>query len=632
MSLAGLIPFFAFLITFLALGNRWPELGWRRAFLRAAVLWGAAAVVLTKILSLSAAVRPSYLLAGWMALTTLVAIDLARTLRERGSLDLPSFVWPQDVPARVALVAVLMVVVITGLVAWIAPPNTWDSLNYHMSRVAHWAQLGAVRHYATGIEVQNNMPPGAELLVLNFYVLAGSDRLANLVQWFAMIVSLFGVAQLAGQLGAQPRGRWLAVVFAATLPMGIVQASSTMTDYVVGMWALAGAVEALAIWTAGDDRRGAAAYFGLAAGLAILAKPTAFAYLAPLALMAGLGLARRSDTRMAVRSVMAMGGLALALNLGHFARNLATYGHPISPTSRIAEHRSPLLGGRALISNLLRNAALHAGTPSPHINKALALAVHGVHNLMRLDVNDPRTTATGEFKVGLPTTNENRAGNPLHFWLSLPLFGLVLLRPRYRALRSYAVAAALTFVAFSLLFKWQAFGSRYHLPFFLLVAPLFGTVMGSLLRRSLRLALIVGLFAACLPWLLGIDSRPVLPRPDQPSVVSASRPELYFTNAPYLQRPYREMTTLLQAAQCHDIGISMVGGGLEYPLWALLGAPDADLRLEWLVAGTPSEIYRDPSYQPCAVICQHCTESEIYAGLPLAYERTEFRLFMDTSD
>ena len=38
----------------------------------------------------------------------------------------------------------------TLAIALTAPPNTWDSMTYHMSRVWHWAQNQTVSHYPTG--------------------------------------------------------------------------------------------------------------------------------------------------------------------------------------------------------------------------------------------------------------------------------------------------------------------------------------------------------------------------------------------------------------------------------------------------------------------------------------------------
>jgi len=148
-------------------------------------------------------------------------------------VQLPCWKLPSGWLDRTLLLGVVVIVLVTGLLAWLVPPQTWDSLNYHLSRVAQWAQERAVRHFATGIEVQNSMPPGAEMAILQFYVLVGGDRLASFVEWFAMVGCLMGVSLVAMQLGAGFIGQLVAVVFTATLPMGITQASSTVTDYVL---------------------------------------------------------------------------------------------------------------------------------------------------------------------------------------------------------------------------------------------------------------------------------------------------------------------------------------------------------------------------------------------------------------
>ena len=116
-----------------------------------------------------------------------------------------------------------------------------------MSRVAHWAQQNGVQHFATGIEVQNNMAPGAEFLVLHSYVLSASDNWVNFISWFAMVGSAIGVSWIAHQLGSGRRGQLLAAVFVITLPMGIAESTSTMTDFVVTFWLVCVAGESLEV-------------------------------------------------------------------------------------------------------------------------------------------------------------------------------------------------------------------------------------------------------------------------------------------------------------------------------------------------------------------------------------------------
>jgi hypothetical protein len=75
----------------------------------------------------------------------------------------------------------------TLVIALVAAPNTWDSMTYHLPRVAHWAANGSVAHYPTSIDRQLWQPPFGEYLVRLAYVACGGDRLANLPAWLAAI-------------------------------------------------------------------------------------------------------------------------------------------------------------------------------------------------------------------------------------------------------------------------------------------------------------------------------------------------------------------------------------------------------------------------------------------------------------
>jgi 4-amino-4-deoxy-L-arabinose transferase-like glycosyltransferase len=122
--------------------------------------------------------------------------------------------------------------------ALIAPPNTHDSLQYHMSRVMHWIVNHSVDFYATSIDRQLWMPPFAEYSILHLYLLAGNDWFVNLVQWFSMAGSVVAVTLIAGQIGVKPRGQWFAALFTLTLPIGILQSTSTQTDYAAAFWTM----------------------------------------------------------------------------------------------------------------------------------------------------------------------------------------------------------------------------------------------------------------------------------------------------------------------------------------------------------------------------------------------------------
>ncbi len=631
------LPLITFLIILFTLHNLRPEQDIRRLFLWCAVSWGVYAVFSVEILSLVNGVTTANLATIWLVPLLLLVLFLFRLVRKGHKLSIPRFGKPQG-RAEIGLwIGISLVLFLTALVAWKSPPQTWDSLNYHMSRVAHWAQQSAVRHYATGIEVQNNMSPGAEILVLHTYVLSASDGWVNFIQWFAMLGSVVGVSWIANQIGAGRLGQLLASVFVITIPMGIAEATSTMTDYVVSFWLVAVAAESLKIL------RNKISWTGLlllasASGLAILSKPTAYAFLLPFAIMVGWQLFRRFPFRKVLGFALMAFIVVFLLNVGHFARNFQIYANPIGPDDRINHHANQLLSVRGLVSNLVRNTAMHLQTPSPHVNKAIALSVQWLHQGMGLDVNDARTTIESRFKVTVPRMNENTVGNPLHATLILILFGIILWRRKRLKQHVIAYAAILFGMAliFSFMFKWQIFGTRYQLPFFVLFAPLFGVLLGNQRRRNSAISIGFALLIGSLPWLLSIDSRPIVPAEGRTlvdSIFKESQINLLFANGNYLKEPARDVIIKISEAECLEIGLVLAGNSLEYPFWTLLGAPQEDLHLEWIVEDTYSSVLAHEDFDPCAIICEDCLfKDDTFRGLRLVHSRAPYSLYLKVDE
>jgi hypothetical protein len=628
-----LLPLFAFIGFFLVLKDVGPDADWRACFLRAGLIFGVYATLVLEVLSFFQGVTPLNLSVVWL-IPLLGSIGYL-VYRFRKGYRIGSFKWTLsgDRFSYLLFVGILIILILTAFVAWKTPPQTWDSLNYHMSRVAHWAQQKAVRHYPTGIEVQNNMPPGAEFLVLHSYVLSQGDHWVNFIQWFAMLGSLIGVSQIAQQLGSDRRGQLLSAVFAATIPMGIVQASSTMTDYVLSFWLVCVASEAIRMHQYKVDIQGVA-FISFGAGLAILTKPTSYAFLLPFALWALWSLIRKRNWKQAITSGLLAMILISSILAGHFTRNDLLYGNPIGPTDRFDQHANQLLDHRGLISNLVRNVSLHIRTPSPHVNKGFAVMIQKLHQWIGLDVNDPRTTAWGKFKISTPSTHEILTGNPLHALLILGTIVAIIWKRRRlpSGLLLYASLVLFSFILFSYLYKWLIFGSRLQLPFFLAYAPVTGFLMGRLKKGRVGEWIGVLLFLGSLPWLFSIETRPILPDPERSpveSVLTESRLNLLFSSSSYLIEPARDMVIRIEEAGCTQVGLMLTGNGAEYPFWSMLKAPRPDLRIEWIVSDTFSEVLSDPTFKPCAMICENCQiQSQIFRGLPAVFERAPYRLYL----
>lgn len=628
------LPFIVWFLIFLGLLAAMPRLAWQRAAMRAAMLAAVYAILSIEVLGLFRAVTRLGLGIAWTVATIGAGIFVAVVWKKRGMLRPDRRAIPGNAAEWLLAAGVFLVLAITAIVAFLAPPQTWDSLNYHMSRVAHWAQEAAVVPFATGIEVQNSMPPGAEMLVLHLYVLGAGDRFANFVQWSAMLMSLVAVSFIAGQLGLSRTGRWMASFVAATIPMGIVQSSSTMTDYVVACWLTCGLAELLAMKRDGDWRI-SASFLALAAGLAILTKPTALAVLIPLAIAAAVRLFKIAGPRVVVKWGLVALAVVIIINSGYIARCISLYGYPYGDPRRVEAHINQVIGLRPLVSNLLRNVSFQLGTPWPLVNYVNYRVVVFLHDLMHISPTDPQTTAHGQFAVIKSTTHEDLVANPLHTLLLmasvLAIFVKRRQRPRIISLMTGLVVGSV--LCYALLYKFTNFGSRLILPIYLISAPLLAYWLMREIPSKIGYLGIGCMAFVAIPFLLWQRSRPLLsvnPNAYVSSVWTEPRETLYFANGQHLPRPYSEMASDIKNANCQRVGLMLAGNGAEYPLWVLLGAPDDTLEIEWIIGDrAPSASYRDQAFEPCALICERCPEEwDAFRELPLHGRYSGFRLFL----
>lgn len=168
--------------------------GWspRSAMLAAAVLWAVTLTAMTELLSFFRALSPGSLAGAWgvVLVCTIAAWLSARQPSRSGTERQERQVGirkPVRLPPKEATCVVGIGLILSGtlLTALVAAPNNWDSMTYHMARVAHWSQNQSVAHYPTSIPRQLYLGPGAEFVILHFQILTGGDRLANVIQWLS---------------------------------------------------------------------------------------------------------------------------------------------------------------------------------------------------------------------------------------------------------------------------------------------------------------------------------------------------------------------------------------------------------------------------------------------------------------
>jgi len=601
--------------------------------LRAAIIWGGMIVASSELLSLLKSVTLLWLSLFWatslLATIGWLVVEIIRG-RRLPRFQKPSFGSPFE---KVLWVLTLLMVIGVLFVSLKAPVQTYDSLSYHMSRVAHWAQNRSVGIYSTGIERQNEMGPFAEYTVLHLYILQRGDQLVNLVDWLAYLGCILASVFIAGRLGAGRRGQLAAAVAAAGLPMAISQASSTMTDIVVAFWTMCVIAEVTSAMAARQATWRHWLYLAGATGLAILTKSTAFAFVLPFLIWFGIISLRAQGLRRTAARTLPFLAIVIAVNLAFWVRNDVTFGTPLGSPQLLQLHANKIITPGVLVSNVVRNLSLNLGTPSATINHFTVAVIAKLHKLAGMNVEDPRTTFNGQFSITNQVLMEDRTGNPFQLILITVAAVFVFLNKKISTpVRGYTLAAISTYLLFSIGNTYQVFGSRLQVPFFLLAAPLLGLIVG-LWRPWISLAAGYLLLLAGLPWLFSLQSRPILPIPGQTipqSILSMSREELYFTNVGGISSAEKGIVKRIRAAACTQIGLMLGGDDPEYLWWVLLGAPNPQLRIEWLVSGTPSAVYADPSFKPCAVICKSCAAAGLktVSGLPLQFQSGDLSLFL----
>ena len=565
----GLICIIAFSLLVKAIGQRsiareaegHPSL--RACLVDAALLWATWVLLLTELLSLAYLLQFAAVLTAWIATCGVLIFLVRRGLgsgvgsdrsgKHSAEIHAKPLSFPLGLPRDALSIGIiaasLIFIAVAGIMAVFSPPNDPDTLSYHLSRQIYWLQQGSLDHFRTSNDRQIMMPPLAEIIGMHFMLLSGGDSWANLPQWFAYLLAGSCASLIARDLGAGRRGQLLAAFFVFTIPTAFHQASNAKNDLILGFFLLALSWRAIN-FARRPETLGTSKWqwtlVGLNLGLVWMTKGTGLLYGIPPMLWIGIVLLKQMRVQ-ACKPIAIISLLGSLLSIGHYHRNYSWYGSPFGNSEKegydlVNETVSP----GALVSNALRNVAMHLGTPNAALNEMTEHTVRRMHAALGLDPDDPATTYWEEaFDVFYYPRVETRASAPIHVLMlfALPLAALLFRLKLSRIQWGYCFLPLGCFLLFSVVVKWQPWHPRLHLPFLCLVAPLAAIVLPHFKRPRLTCLVGAGLALIAAVPALASKNRPVF---HPKNIFNQDRVETLFSSQAHLRNAHLEMYDLIE--------------------------------------------------------------------------------------
>ncbi len=477
---------------------------------------------------------------------------------------------------------IIFILLITFINSIIYSPNTLDAMTYHMTKIMHWIQNGNVNFYPTNDLRELILAPLSEYMVLNLYLITGGDYLSNLVQWYSMFVCCVTVSLISKELKLDLKYQVFSSLFVVTLPMGILQSSSTQTDYVTSMWLTMMVFFILNYINKNDFKY--ILYFSTALALGIFTKGTFYFFAFPFCVWLGLILLFKSKDKFLKITIIPL--IILVINSGHYYRNINLYGNPLGLSEEAHKWNNEVLSLKSFSSNTIKNIGLNLSLPNKEVNRYTSRLINNIHEFIGISAGDPRTSTGGRGFYIPFSFYESTAPNTFHFILILISILIFDYRKKENKIfRNYIFSVISGFLLVSFLLKWMPQGNRILLCSFVLVSPFVAHIISKIKLKRLINVISILLFMYALPYLMFNKSRPLVSKLsfnengisfNKPDFITSKRAEHYYIADKYyngrnLYNSHIDFINQIKKSDCRYIGLNdYPKKNLDYPFWNLL--------------------------------------------------------------
>lgn len=544
---------------------------WRNSFVSTSLFFGIITWFMAELLSLFGELNLQGVMCASICYTIILSILFFSKCRK---LDIDFQKITLFLKTHKSIWFLILIAVITFFIAIVYPPSNWDSMTYHLPRIEHWLQNGNLNHYYTNNDRQLHSSPFAEICILYGRAISGDDWLMNSVQWFSFIGILIVISKIAWRFGLNVQMQIVAALFFATLPIAIIEATSTQNDLVVAFWLLC-LLDRLLAWQK-DKKISLALQFGAALGLAILTKGTAYPIALPIVIYFAFICIKQY--KKCLLAAICAGMLCLLINMPNYVRNYNTFQKPIEAHS-------------ATVSPFTLQSFFYSSFSNVYINVPVLLPGAGTINNKLKNVDKDiypygpiYIFSVKDWKNMINSTlmfHEDNVRSPFHILLIIASLIFLLRRKREPIYIWLVIACG---CVFSFCIPWQPWIMRLQLPLFALATPAFALAFNDWKNAKVKYSILTFICVFSLLPLLMNYTRPILAlsinikgvgvQRQSLSIWKDSREKLVFVNRRDLYLDYKKSCEAFLKSGDSQLGLIIGGDTWEYPIWRYLRASD----------------------------------------------------------
>lgn len=495
--------------------------------------------------------------------------------------------------------------------AFLTVPYNWDSMTYHLPRVAYWAQNQSVAHYATNVVRQVASPPFHEFICLELYILSGKrDFLFNTIQCSAFLTNAWLIYEISRKLGCGEKFCKIGVLVFFSTPIAFGEALTTQNDNLACMFLL------IFCWhlmdflhidkKIEDDKATCGKVWILSAciGLGYLTKPNVCIGMAILAFVLLVFCIIRKDSIVKLIKLLLLSATVIGLVLfPEIARNIQTFG-TVFPTITGPRQIVGTLEPRYLLVNLLKNFTFNL--PTGFIINSEGMLVSLVNNfavLIGVDINASSISEDGRaFYLTRANLGHDTAVNPavLYIFIFSLIWCFVRKKQTDRKQQIYTYIVFCLFIIMCMIVRWEPFVSRYMLPYLALLCPAISIWVEDMFFNAQNRVI----KNCCVPivcW-IGITGLLLLfsYHVDIALKQGRSRSEGYFTNRREILEGYQQACDKVEETGAERIGLKTGEDAYQYPVYYML--KNSVKRIENVMVGNETAKYEDAAYIPDCIL------------------------------